>query len=174
MDAHLEYRSSNSYDFTIDKVMFQQVKLEVPNQQSPLSVGVETLIRENIEVYDDFVYYYRIPEPTEASVFYSSAYILRLLKETQVTCFVLNLTDREIINHHLRRITMKCAVDIIPLLKDVVIILDDNPFRNVIIDFLARVYLYKTDVKVQLCPDQRSAFEYIQGRVSSTKSKCNP
>ena len=104
-------------------------------------------------------------------MFYSSAYILRLLKEADLTCFVLDLTDREIINHHLRRLMMKCAVDIIPLLKDVVIILDDNPFRNVIIDFLARMYLYKTDVKVQLCPDKRSAFEYIQGRVSSTKSK---
>ena len=42
MVAHLEYRSSNSYDFTIDKVMFQQVKLEVPNQQSPLSVGTDS------------------------------------------------------------------------------------------------------------------------------------
>lgn len=125
------------------------MRFEVPRDVLPLTEDDKCLIHENVEVYDGFLYYHRTSNPTDASIIYSSNYIAQLLTEKDCTHLILDFTDRELVNHRLRRLMLTHALEIAKQLTFVGIILNGNSFRRVIIDFFIRAYIRRHRCEVQ-------------------------
>lgn len=117
------------------------MKFEVPKAFPPLTKEEKLLIHESIEIYDGFVYFHRVPNPTNASVVYSTTHIIQLLAEKNYTSLIVDFTDRQLVDHRLRRIMLSRASEMAELVTDVGIVLDGNSFRRVIIDFFVRAYI---------------------------------
>lgn len=143
------------------------MKFEVPIDLPPLTEVEQTVVHDSVEFYDGFIYFHRLSKPTVSLVIYSSTYILQLLKETQISRLIIDFTDRELINHRLRRLMLHNASDIVSSISDVVIVVGDNSFRRVIIAFFVRAYIRKSDVKVTYCSNKESAIAYMRGIISS-------
>ena len=75
------------------------MKFEVPRTVAPLTDAEKRIIHESVTVYDGFVYFHRIPNPSEASVIYSTSYIIQLFIETGYTSLLLDFTNRKLVNH---------------------------------------------------------------------------
>ena len=124
------------------------MKFEVPRVVLPLTEGEKCFIHDCVEVYDDFLYFHRTSNPTEASIIYSSNYISQLLTEKKCTVLLLDFTGRELVSHRLRRLMLTHALDIAKQLTFVGIILDGNSFRRVIVDFFMRAYIRRHPCEV--------------------------
>ena len=117
------------------------MKFEVPKVFPPLTEDEKLLIHESIEIYDGFVYFHRVPNPTDASVVYSTTHIVRLLVEKKYTSLIVDFTDRSLVDHRLRRAMLSRASEMASFVTDVGIVLDGNSFRRIIIDFFVRAYI---------------------------------
>ena len=146
------------------------MKFEVPRDVIPLTEDMRCLIHESVTVYDGFVYFHRIPNPTDASIVYSTDYIIRLLKEVEYTCFVLDFTGRDLVNHHLRRLMLNqvSRTDIAERMTEIAIVLDGSLFRRVIIDFFVRAYLRRYDMNVNFFATKEEALVYMHDIWEST------
>lgn len=138
------------------------MKFEVPMNVAQLTVEDMEKVHESIQIFNGFIYFHRIPNPTAASVMYSSSYILNRLREVQYTRMVLDFTERELVDHKLRRLMLKQVADTDIEMTTVAIVLDGNSFRRVIIDFFVRAYLYTRDVDVRFFATKEEAIVYMQ------------
>ena len=141
------------------------MKFEVPRDVLPLTEDDKCFIHDSVEVHDGFVYFHRVPNPTEASVIYSTNYIIQLLIEQEYTCVVLDFTDRQLVNHRLRRLMLSQASGMADRMTDVGIVLDGNSFRRVIIDFFVRAYMRSNKINVQFFATKKEAFIHMNGRI---------
>ena len=143
------------------------MKFEVPRDVPPLTDGEKRSIHESVEVHDGFVYFHRVPNPTEASVIYSTEYIIELLTAFGYTSLVLDFTGRQLVNHQLRRLMLSRASDMIKQITDVGIVLDGNSFRRVVIDFFVRAYIRRHDYTVEFFATKEEAISHMHESVQS-------
>ena len=141
------------------------MKFEVPRDFPPLTDDDKRSIHESIEVHDGFVYFHRVPNPTEASVIYSTEYIIELLTEFGCTALVLDFTGRNLVNHRLRRLMLSRASNMVEQITDVAIVLDGNSFRRVIIDFFVRAYIRRHDCTVGFFATKEEAITHMRESV---------
>ncbi len=143
------------------------MKFEVPRDVPPLTDEDRRFIHESVEVHDGFVYFHRVPNPTEASVIYSTDYIIELLTASGYTALVLDFTGRHLVNHQLRRLMLSRASDMIKHITDVAIVLDGNSFRRVVIDFFVRAYIRRHDCTVEFFAAKEEAIAHMNESVQS-------
>ena len=143
------------------------MRFEVPRDFPPLTDDDKRSIRESVEVHDGFVYFHRVPNPTKASVIYSTGYIIELLIDSGYTALILDFTGRDLVNHQLRRLMLSRASDMIKQITDVVIVLDGNSFRRVVIDFFVRAYIRRHDCTVEFFSTKEEAISHMRESVQS-------
>jgi len=133
----------------------------IPRFIAPLTETQKNVIHASIQIFDGYLYFHRIPNPTEASVLYSTSYILSLLRETGYNRIIIDFTEREMVAHRLRRLMLSQVADTDLAMTTVAIVLDGNSFRRVIVDFFVRTYLHRRDVDVRLFATKEEAIAYI-------------
>ena len=145
------------------------MKFEVPKTFAPLTDEEKRIIHESVEVYDGFVYFHRVPNPSEASVMYSTDYIIQLLTERGYTSLLLDFTNRTLVNHQLRRLMLTRASEMVKQLTFVGIILDGSSFRRVIIDFFVRAYIRRHECDVQFFESKNAAMATVREQIESNQ-----
>lgn len=161
MATCLEHRSTNDFYAILDSIEVL-VQFNVPINIEAMTEVEKKEIHDSVQVLEGCVYFHRIPNPTEASVHYSSTYILSKLRETRCTRLILDFTERELVGHKLRRLMLRHVPDTDLNVTDVAIVLDGNSFRRVIIDFFVRAYLHSRDINVRFFATKSQAIAYMQ------------
>lgn len=133
----------------------------------PHSYGVPsqseiTEIQQSTVVMDGFLYFHRLPNPTAATVVYTSKYLKQILKQHQLQHMVLDFTGRGMVDHSLRRLMLQHMSTPLLEMQELAIVLGGNNFRRVLIDFFVRSYLRHRDINVSFWQSKEEAIDYME------------
>ncbi len=137
------------------------MNVDLPHIYPPPTDAEKKLIHESVVVHEGFVYFHRIPSPTASTVVYSSSYLIQQMTETGYTRLVVDFTGRTMVNHELRRLMLKQMSPAIQTMTHIVIVIDGNSFRRVVLDFFVRAYLRSRGVEVVFCQTKEEAFQVM-------------
>ena len=145
------------------------MKFEVPTDIPPITEAEKMMVHQSLEIHEGFVYFHRVSSPTPATVIYSSAYIIQRLNEAKTSRLILDFTDRDLVNHRLRRLMLRQASEIMSSITNVVFVLDGNTFRRVLIEFFTSAYFRHQRVTVNFCMNKSEAFDLLGSINSKTQ-----
>ena len=137
------------------------MKLEIPQNHPPPSMEDIQRIHQSTVLMDGFLYFHRVPHPDASTVMYASQYIISVLNEHNISRIVLDFTDRELVEHKLRRLMLKQISGTMMMMSDVAIVIEGKPFRKMIVDFFVRTYLRDHGVDVTFWTQKQSALDYM-------------
>ncbi len=140
--------------------------LSVPHSYPEPSEQEKIEVNHSIQRHSGFIYFHRIPDPTLATVVYSTSVISRLIVEQGYHRLVVDFTGRQLVEHSLRRLMLQRMSPVLGHLTEIAIVLDGTSFRRVILDFFVRGYLRKRGIKVTFLESKKEAIEYMEAAVA--------
>lgn len=144
------------------------MKFSLPKSYGSPSPDEIKAIHDAIHLMDGFLYFHRLPNPTPATVVYTSKYLKQVLKQHQLQHMVLDFTGRGMVDHSLRRLMLQHMSTPLLEMQELAIVLGGNNFRRVLIDFFVRSYLRHRNIKVSFWETKDQAIDYMKQVLKSS------